>query len=172
MDILISSNLERLLCLMLGTKKTAEYMASLAQNGEYTLSKDELAKFTSVFAAGSCDDEETLATIGDVFRTYGYLMDTHTAVAWRVAEKLGVCKNKTVVLSTASPYKFSASVLKALGAETSENEFEMLETLKELTGAAVPAPLARLAEAEALHNTKIEKEEMQSYVLSRTKEEI
>ncbi|MBQ8404283.1 MAG: threonine synthase [Clostridia bacterium] len=172
MDILISSNLERLLSLLLGTQKTAEYMASLAENGEYVLSAEELAKFTDKFAAGACNDEETLATIGEVYKKHGYLMDTHTAVAWNVAEKLGVCKNKTVVLSTASPYKFSASVLKALGAETSENEFEMLSTLKKLTGAPVPASLARLAEAENLHTDKIKKEEMQNYVLARTEEEI
>ncbi len=172
MDILISSNLERLLSLLLGTQKTAEYMADLAKNGEYTLSAEELASFTNTFAAGSCDDAETLATIGEVYSKHGYLMDTHTAVAWNVAEKLGVCQNKTVVLSTASPYKFSASVLRALGTETSENEFETLETLRKLTGAPVPASLARLAEAENLHTDKIAKEEMQNYVLARTKEEI
>ncbi len=172
MDILISSNLERLLCLLLGTEKTAEYMAELAKNGEYTLAAEELARFTQMFAAGACDDEETLATIAAVYREHGYLMDTHTAVAWNVAEKTDACKNKTVVLSTASPYKFSASVLRALGAPTCENEFEMLETLRALTGAPVPASLARLAEAETLHKSKIAKEDMQNYVLSRTEEEI
>ena len=172
MDILISSNLERLLCLMLGTEKTAEYMAKLAKCGEYTLSAEELASFTETFAAGACGDAETLTTIGEVYGKYSYLMDTHTAVAWNVAEKLGVCKNKTVVLSTASPYKFSASVLSALGAETSKDEFEMLEILRKLTGAPVPASLARLAEAENLHTDKIKKEEMQNYVLARTEENI
>ncbi len=172
MDILISSNLERLLSLLLGTEKTAEYMAELAKYGEYTLSAEELERFTEMFAAGACDDEETLATIGEVYKKHGYLMDTHTAVAWNVAEKSGACKNKTVVLSTASPYKFSASVLNALHSRVSENEFAMINALNALTGAPVPASLAGLAEAETLHNRKIAKEDMQNYVLECTKEEI
>ena len=172
MDILISSNLERLLSLSFGTERTRALMAELAANGEYSLSAKELEKITANFAAGSCTDEETLATIGEVFRTHGYLMDTHTAVAWNVAENAGACKNKTVVLSTASPYKFSGSVLRALGEKTDENEFEMIQTLHALTGEKIPVSLAKLDEAETLHKNKIEKGEMQSYVLARAKEEI
>jgi len=172
MDILISSNLERLLCLCFGTERTAALMAELAASGEYTLTADELEKLTEKFAAGSCDDEKTLATIGKVWQEHGYLMDTHTAVAWNVAEECCVCKNKTVVLSTASPYKFSGSVLRALGKECGDDEFEMIKTLHALTGAKIPASLARLAEAENLHNDKIEKDAMQSYVLARAEEEI
>ena len=171
MDILISSNLERLLSLSFGTERTKALMAELAANGEYTLTGEELAKITAMFAAGSCGDEETLATINEVWQSFGYLMDTHTAVAWNVAEKAGVCKNKTVVLSTASPYKFSGSVLRALGKETSENEFEMIQTLRALTGTEIPASLACLAEAEILHKDKIEKGDMQAYVLARAEEE-
>ena len=171
MDILISSNLERLISLTLGTERTKELMAELAENGEYTLSAEELAKITGGFAAGSCTDAASLETIGNVWQKHGYLMDTHTAVAWNVAENTNICKNKTVVLSTASPYKFSGSVLLALGKEADTDEFEMIETLHALTGAKVPASLARLAKEEALHNDKIEKSEMQSYVLTRAKEE-
>ena len=172
MDILISSNLERLLSLSLGTERTKELMEKLSENGEYTLGAEELALITEKFAAGSCGDEETLATIGKVWREHGYLMDTHTAVAWNVAESSCALKNKTVVLSTASPYKFSASVLRALGEETSENEFEMIKTLYALTGAKIPASLENLAEAPDLHNDRTEKSAMQSYVLARAKEEI
>ena len=171
MDILISSNLERLLSLSFGTERTKELMAKLAENGEYTLTAEEIAKITGKFAAGSCTDKETLETIGKVFREHGYLMDTHTAVAWNVAEKSDL-KNKTVVLSTASPYKFSGSVLRALGKETGEDEFEMIKTLHALTGAKIPASLASLAEAPRLHNDKTEKSAMQSYVLACAKEEI
>jgi threonine synthase len=171
MDILISSNLERLLCLCFGTERTKALMAELAESGEYTLTAEELAKITAKFAAGSCDDAETLATIGNVFREHGYLMDTHTAVAWKAAEERENA-NKTVVLSTASPYKFSASVLRALGEETGEDEFEMIKALHAITGAKIPASLARLAEAENLHNNKTEKSAMQSYVLACAKEEI
>lgn len=171
MDILISSNLERLLSLSFGAERTKELMAELAAKGEYTLTGSELANVTSMFAAGSCGDEETLATIGSVYRTHSYLMDTHTAVAWNVAES-GVCQNKTVVLSTASPYKFSGSVLRALGKETGKDEFEMIKTLHALTGAKIPASLANLAEAKTLHNSKIEKDGMPAYVLACTEEEI
>ena len=172
MDILISSNLERLLCLTLGEEKTALYMKELSEKGEYTLTADELALITEKFSAGCCDDTETLETIGKVYREYGYLMDTHTAVAWNVAEKAEKSGNKTVVLSTASPYKFSASVLKALGESADGSEFEMLERLHALTGVPIPASLASLEKAETLHKSKIDKEAMQSYALACAKEEI
>ena len=172
MDILISSNLERLLSLTFGTDRTSALMAELSAKGEYTLSKDELAKISASFRAGCCDDAETFATIGKVYNEHAYLMDTHTAVAWNVAEKLGMGENKTVVLSTASPYKFSGSVLRALGAEVSDNEFEMINTLNKLTGVDVPASLAHLYEAENLHTDKTAKEAMQEYVLSCAKEDI
>ena len=147
-------------------------MKELSEKGEYTLTADELALLTEKFSAGCCDDDETLETIGKVYREYGYLMDTHTAVAWNVAEKAEKSGNKTVVLSTASPYKFSASVLKALGESTDGSEFEMLERLHALTGVAIPASLASLEEAETLHKNKIDKEAMQSYALACAKEEI
>lgn len=171
MDILISSNLERLISLTYGTDKNAEYMRSLAEKGEYTIPEAELAALTDKFSAGCCDDAQTLKTIGEVFRSHNYLMDTHTAVAWNVSEKLAPTANKTVILSTASPYKFSGSVLKALGAPVSENEFEMIETLHNLTGAPIPEALAELDKAEILHNDKIAKEDMQAYVLSHTEAE-
>ena len=168
MDILISSNLERLISLTYGTDKNAEYMSALSQSGEYTIPEDELSLLTAKFSAGYCDDEESLATIGNVFKNYNYLMDTHTAVAWNASEKLAPTANKTVILSTASPYKFSASVLKALGAPVSDNEFEMIKTLHALTGAPIPESLANLDQATSLHNDKIAKEDMESYVISCT----
>jgi threonine synthase len=168
MDILISSNLERLISLTYGTDKNAEYMSALSQSGEYTIPQDELSLLANKFSAGYCDDEESLSTIGNVFKNYKYLMDTHTAVAWNVSEKLASTANKTVILSTASPYKFSASVLKALGAPVSDNEFEMIKTLHALTGAPIPESLANLDEARSLHNDKIAKEDMESYVISCT----
>ncbi len=168
MDILISSNLERLISLTYGTDKNAEYMKNLGENGEYTIPKNELTLLTNKFSAGYCDDEESLATIGKVFNTHKYLMDTHTAVAWNVSEKLAPTANKTVILSTASPYKFSASVLKALGAPITDNEFEMIRSLHALTNAPIPESLAKLDEAKTLHNDKIAKEDMEKYVLSCT----
>lgn len=168
MDILISSNLERLISLTYGTDKNTEYMKALGEKGEYTVPENELSLLTSKFSAGYCGDGDSLATIADVFNKHKYLMDTHTAVAWNVSEKLAPTANKTVILSTASPYKFSASVLGALGAPVTDNEFEMIRSLYALTGAPIPESLAKLNEAKTLHNDKIAKEDMEKYVLSCT----
>lgn len=171
MDILISSNLERLISLAYGTEKTAEYMAKLSSEGEYTIPSSKFKAITDKFDAGYCGDEKTLETIGEVYKDHKYLMDTHTAVAWNVSEKFDY-KNKTVILSTASPYKFSGSVLKAIGAEISDNEFEMIKTLHAITGSPIPKSLANLEKSEDIHTDKISKEDMQKYVLAKTEERI
>ncbi len=173
MDILVSSNLERLISLTLGTSRTAECMSALKTNGEYALTSDELSKIKEKFAAGYADDARSLTSIKDVFERYGYLMDTHTAVAWNVAENvLKDSKNKTVVLSTASPYKFPASVLSALGKSAEGEEFELIASLNAITGAPIPAPLRDLGSAEILHRDAIKKEDMESYVLSKAEAKI
>ena len=166
MDILISSNLERLLYLTCGDTKCAEYMAQLKANGEYKLAKEELDKIRSEFDAGYCDDIETVQTIEKVYNEYGYLMDTHTAVAWNVYEKWAQetgNKDKTVVLSTASPYKFSNSVMKALG-RSYNGEFDALRKLNEYTGAKVPASLENIENKAVFHNVTVEKEDMLEFV--------
>ena len=166
MDILISSNLERLLYLTCGDTKCAEYMAQLKEKGEYTLAKEELEKIRTEFDAGFCDDEETLKTIEKVYNEYGYLMDTHTAVAWNVYEKwakeTGNC-NKTVVLSTASPYKFSNSVMNALG-KSYGDEFDALNKLNAYTGAKVPSSLENIESKAVFHNVTVEKNDMLEFV--------
>ena len=166
MDILISSNLERLLYLTCGDEKCAQYMAQLKAKGEYTLAEDELAKIRSEFDAGYCDDTDTVYTIEKVYNKYGYLMDTHTAVAWSVYEKWAEetgNKDKTVVLSTASPYKFSNSVMKALG-KSYNGEFDALNKLKEYTGVKVPTSLESIEEKAVFHNVTVEKDDMLSFV--------
>ena len=166
MDILISSNLERLLYLTCGDVKCAEYMAQLKEKGEYKLNKDELDKIRSEFDAGFCDDSETLKTIEKVYNEYGYLMDTHTAVAWNVYEKWAKesgDQNKTVVLSTASPYKFSNSVMNALGKEY-DTEFDALNKLNAYTGAKVPSSLENIENKAVFHNVTVEKDQMLEFV--------
>ena len=149
MDILISSNLERLLALMEGAGDgVADYMNALAAHGKYTVKPETAQKIAAEFACGFCDDEGTKKTIAKLFAEQRYLLDTHTAVAWNVAES---CRAKTdakrplVVVSTASPFKFCKSVLEALG----ETEFDVgtgiIGQLAEKTGKAAPAPLAGLA---------------------------
>ena len=172
MDILVSSNLERLLYLLSGlnTEETAGYMSSLDKNGEYTVSDELLNKLNDEFYGGSCDDNETLKTIQHVYRDYGYLCDTHTAVAFNVAEKFQEetgNKNKTVVLSTASPYKFSNAVSEALGINTDGDEFDIMYGLNKATNVPVPNGLNNLKGKEVKHTDVINKDEMLNYVLKK-----
>ena len=149
MDILISSNLERLLALMEGAGQgVADYMNQLAAHGKYTVKPETAQKIAAEFACGFCDDEGTKKTIAKLFAEKQYLLDTHTAVAWNVAEHYREktdAKRPLVVVSTASPFKFCKSVLEALG----ETEFApgtgIISQLAEKTGKAAPAPLAGLA---------------------------
>ena len=150
MDILISSNLERLLYHLCGENDTqiADWMKQLKENGKYTVSDEVFAKINDLFAAGWCDDEQTLQEIHDIYEREQYLCDTHTAVAMRVyREYRDSTKDTTptVVASTANPYKFSASVLSALKpAIDGKDEFAVVDELHALTGCPIPAPLAGL----------------------------
>ncbi len=150
MDILISSNLERLLYHLQGnnSEKTAELMKSLSETGSYTVDAETLAKVKDLFECGYCDDEGTNATIKTVFDSNKYLCDTHTAVAISVYEnyrKATGDKTPTVIDSTASPYKFCASVLDAVKGDAGDaDEFGMVDALSAFTGAAIPAPIANL----------------------------
>ena len=171
MDILISSNLERMIFHAAGNdaELTAKLMKELAEKGRYELPKDVLAKLQSEFFGGYCDEKGTEETIGDLFKNYNYLADTHTAVAANVLEQYRKATGDntlTVVASTASPYKFAASVLPALTAEAVPADgFAQLEMLSKLSGTAIPAPLANLKGCEVLHRNCIEKSNMAEFVL-------
>ncbi len=150
MDILISSNLERLLYHLSGNDDAVirDLMAQLSEVGRYTVPADLLARVRELFWAGCCDDEEAAATIRDKFNAYHYLVDTHTAVAVKVyadyRRETGDT-TPTVIASTANPYKFSASVLEALNGDVAGlDEFQKVEALHTLTAHEVPAPLADL----------------------------
>ena len=168
MDILVSSNLERLLFLLApgGAAEVAAYMNALREQGVYRVSEEILRALHEEFACGSCTDEETKETIGRVWREQGYLMDTHTAVAWHTAER-HTGSAPMVVLSTASPYKFPAAVLSAIGGDTVGDEFDLLQRLHERTGVPVPAALAQLAGKPVRHHDCIAREEMRAYVESK-----
>ncbi len=152
MDILISSNLERLLFDLTDRDDTAvsAMMESLRRDGCYTVSDGVREKLQALFAGGFADDAAVAATIRDTFAAHHYLIDTHTAVAVRVYEDY--CretgdKTPTVIASTANPYKFSASVLAALGAEHPDaDEFEKVALLQEHTGVPAPQSLLSLRE--------------------------
>ena len=149
MDILISSNLERLLSLLSGSDAAVRgYMQSLAGTGKYTVSEDVSAAVRQNFACGFCTDARGAETIARMLREHDYLMDTHTAVAYTVLndyrEKTGD-RTLTVVESTASPFKFCTSVLSALGVTEHKRGTEVLAQLTAATGRAAPRPLASLA---------------------------
>ncbi len=170
MDILISSNLERLLFdLSGGNDETVKgYMAQLASEGKYTVSSEIKAALDAGFASGFCDDAATKATIGKFFKENNYLIDTHTAVAAKV---LADYRDKTgdmtpaVVVSTASPYKFCAAVLEAVGKKEDAPGLELIDRLSECTGTPAPAPLASLKTKTKRFEGSVEKTEMTGVVL-------
>ncbi len=171
MDILISSNLERMIYHLGGNNAeyTAKLQSELATEGKYTIDADVLAKLKSVYCGGFCDDEGTLKTIKSVFDKYDYLCDTHTAVALSVMAEYEKDSNATrpiVVASTASPYKFSASVLKAVAPEKcSDDEFGMVKALEEVTGTKASAPISALNGAVPRFNNVCEKQDMADTVM-------
>ena len=170
MDILVSSNLERLLYLMSGcnTELVANLMAKLNADGVYTVDEAMKNAIDKEFWAGCCDDVQAAATISKVWKEAHYLCDPHTAAGWAVAEEY-VAKTgdnrPMVVLSTASPYKFPAAVLEAIGGDLSGDEFDQMENLSALTGVAIPANLATLRGKTERHTGVIDKEDMLNFVL-------
>lgn len=150
MDILISSNLERLLFYVSGQndKAVAEMMDSLSVDGRYTLARELFAEVEADFDAGCADDIRTAETIRRLFEEEKYLSDTHTAVAVKVYEDYRAATGDatpTVIASTASPFKFCQSVIEALGGTVTTDGVELLEQLSGMTGVPAPAPLAALA---------------------------
>lgn len=167
MDILVSSNLERLLYLASGgdAKMVAEKMQELDGQGWYQIGDTLLKKIQKVFLCGCCDDTMTSETIKTVWERDKYLLDPHTAVAWAVAKQhRAELDGQTVVLSTASPYKFAPAVLAALGQKVPEDAFAAMAKLQALTGVPVPTPLAELQTLPVLHHDCIEVSEMADYV--------
>ena len=170
MDILISSNLERLLYhLTEDTAEVAAWMKQLAEVGKYDASR-LLPALKENFWAAFADDAATEQEIRAVYERTHYTLDTHTAVAYRAAEAYRRETGDTrpmIVLSTASPYKFGASVLHALGEDTAGmDEFAQMERLHARSGMAVPPRLAALREAKILHDGICERDGMRAVVLS------
>lgn len=166
MDILISSNLERLLYIVCGAEKCASYMKDLNTKGEYKITDEELAKIRELIDAGYADDKDSYETIKSVYEKDAYLMDTHTAVAWNVYEKwLADSKNgdTCVVLSTASAYKFASSVMNALGKDF-DGEFDAVNKLNAYTGVKIPYGLDGIESRKVIHKTVLEKGEMLDFV--------
>lgn len=169
MDILISSNLERLLWLVAGPEKCRLYMEELAKNGVYTVDSEVLAAIQKEFSAYFCDEALTERTVKDYFETYTYLSDTHTAVALSAAKQYrlsGMESRALLVVSTASPYKFSPAVLKALGKEVPEDGFEALRKLQKVSGVPAPERLANLEQVPDRFTEVIDATDMKNAVLA------
>ena len=170
MDILVSSNLERLLYLMSGDAVlVTQLMKQLSEDGAYTVPETLLEKIQLEFWAGCCDDEGGKKAIAKVWKEHHYLCDTHTASGWAVAEDY---VNQTgdarpmVVLSTASPYKFPKAVLAAIGGDTAGDEFTLMERLEEMTKVKIPVNLSGLRQKPERHTGVINKEDMLDFVLA------
>ena len=169
MDILVSSNLERLLYLMTeDTQLVAGLMKQLNTEGFYQVPDSLQNAIRAEFWGGCCDDEQAKKTIGQVFQKTLYLCDTHTATGWAVAEQYQAQtgdKAPMVVLSTASPYKFPAAVLSALEDNDDPDEFAKMDRLAECTGVKIPENLVNVRYKKELHTAVIAKDEMLSKVL-------
>ena len=169
MDILISSNLERLIYHIAGDDAGADasYMKELSQNGKYDITKEMKSKLSD-FYGNFASEEETAATIRNIFDKTGYIIDTHTAVASAVYDKyLKDTQDNTVTIiaSTASPYKFTRSVMKAIGHDdASLDDFQLADKLSEVTATKIPEAVTSIREAEIRHNTVVDKTEMESAV--------
>ncbi len=169
MDILISSNLERMLFELSGNndKEVAAMQLSLSENGSFTVSSQIKEKIEKLFWGGCCDDKQTIKTICEYFEKYGYLCDTHTAVALNVYEeyvKVTGDNRPTVIASTASPYKFANSVLSAVSDKRAASEFDTVRLLSSITSTEIPKPIKALENAQVRFKDICEKQEMTSAV--------
>ena len=169
MDILVSSNLERLIYMISGDDAdvTAELMKKLSTDGVYSLTDEQKSRLVD-FASGYSSEDDCAAVIKKIYEDDKYVIDTHTSVAAAVYEKYRKetgDNEKTVIASTASPYKFARSVLKAIDSKyDAHTDMEQFDDLKEVSGVAIPNAINELKAAEIRHKTVVDKDEMQKAV--------
>ena len=169
MDILISSNLERLIYMIAGcdAEKNSELMKSLKEKGSYEVTPEMKANLSD-FAAGYATEAEVKEKIAEVYGNTGYVMDTHTAVAAFVCDKYQKATGdtrKTVVASTASPYKFARSVMTAINERYDAlSEFELVDTLEVVSGVDIPKAIEEIQNAEILHTLECDADKMEETV--------
>lgn len=170
MDILLSSNLERFLYYVseCNNDTVASLMNDVNKKGSYTVTEALQNSIEDILSAGWVSDSETKATIERYFRDYGYLADTHTGVALKVADEYKANTSddsKSVVLSTASPFKFSASVYESIFEKYEADEFEIMQSLAEKTKCEIPIQLSELKSKQTRHNSVVDKDGMEAFVL-------
>lgn len=174
MDILVSSNLERLVWFMVDGdgEKVARYMQKLNETGVYTVDEDVLARIQKEFVADCLSEEDVINTIRACYQENNYVLDTHTAVGYgvyqRYVEETGD-KTKTILLSTASPYKFPESVWQAIAGEEID-VYDAIDRIHERTNVPVPYPLENMKDREVRFKEVIEKEDILTFIASRIEE--
>ena len=169
MDILISSNLERLIYKISGedARKDTDLMTELKTKGSYAITGEMKANLAD-FAAGYATEEQVAKTIHDIYEDTGYVMDTHTAVAatvYKAYREDSKDDRKTVIASTASPYKFAGSVMSAIDSKyTGQDDFKLIEELQKVSGTEIPNAIKEIMNAEIRHNTECDVDQMEQTV--------
>ena len=169
MDILISSNLERLIYKISGedARKDTDLMTELKTKGSYAITGEMKANLAD-FAAGYATEEQVAKTIHDVYEDTGYVMDTHTAVAatvYKAYREDSKDDRKTVIASTASPYKFAGSVMSAIDPKyKGQDDFKLIEELQKVSGTEIPNAIKEIINAEIRHNTECDVDQMEQTV--------
>ena len=169
MDILISSNLERLIYKISGedARKDTDLMTELKTKGSYAITGEMKANLAD-FAAGYATEEQVAKTIHDIYEDTGYVMDTHTAVAatvYKAYRKDSKDDRKTVIASTASPYKFAGSVMSAIDPKyKGQDDFKLIEELQKVSGTEIPNAIKEIMNAEIRHNTECDVDQMEQTV--------
>ena len=169
MDILVSSNLERLLYHLSSndSEKLSMWMTSLSEKGEYSVDAQTADKVKELFYGASCNDNETIEAIKKLFKSQNYLCDTHTAVAVKVYDdyvKETGDKTESIIVSTASPYKFAPDVLKAFTKDIPNDEFETLSVLENLSSLKIPQAILELKGKESKFDNKADKDTIINFV--------
>ena len=172
MDILVSSNLERLVYFLCqDASKVKKYMDQLNETGKYIVDEDVMTKVKENFKAGWLNENQVLETIGECYKETGYLLDTHTAVGYGVYkqyQKESQDQTKTILLSTASPYKFPESVYQAITDQTLD-EYSAIDALNETTQVDIPYPLQGIKDRKVLHTKVIDKDSIIDFIGEQVK---
>lgn len=172
MDILVSSNLERLVYFLCqDASKVKKYMDQLNETGKYIVDEDVMTKVKENFKAGWLNENQVLETIGECYKETGYLLDTHTAVGYGVYkqyQKESQDQTKTILLSTASPYKFPESVYQAITDQTLD-EYSAIDALNETTQVDIPYPLQGMKDRKVLHTKVIDKDSIIDFIGEQVK---
>lgn len=166
MDILISSNLERFLCHTIGQQKTKECMIKLQKEGNYSIETIQNSEISGEYAT----EQQTYTAIKQLYEQTGYVMDTHTAVAYAAYQKYKKeTKDNTpmVIVSTASPYKFTKDVMIALDQSNQKYDaFALMEKLQKASGVKIPASIQDIERRKVLHNNVCEKQNIKEFVVN------